>query len=169
MTPEEKDKLLLKRTLSYANGYRELSMFNEALDELSQLPSRLASKSKALQMKLSIFFDAKDWQAAECTAKEIALREPNDPGNFVNLAFATRRAKSISEANAILLSTVDRFPNEAILHYNLACYACLEQEIELAKERLVKAISLDPSFLNTAKSDEDLAPLSNWLDNLEIA
>jgi len=169
MTPDEKAKLQFSKILTYANGYRELSMFKEALEELSRLPLKYASHSKTLQMKLSIFFDAKDWKAAECTAKEIAMREPNDPGNFINLAYATRRAKTVRKANAILLTAVDRFPNEAIVHYNLACYACLENELESAKARLVKSIALDPKFLNTAKADEDLSPLSEWLQNLEIA
>ncbi len=169
MNPREKANLLLNKTLSYANGYRELGMFKESLEELSLLPEKLAAHIKTLQMKLAIYFDAKDWQAAECTAKEIAMREPNDPGHFVNLAFATRRSKSIQEAKAILQNTVERFPNVSIVHYNLACYACMEGDLETAKDRLVKSISLDPSYLNTAKSDEDLAPLIDWLENLEIA
>ncbi len=169
MTPREKANLLLNKTLSYANGYRELGMFKESLEELSRLPEQLATRIQTLQMKLAIYFDAKDWHAAECTAKEITMREPNDPGHFVNLAFATRRSKSIQDANAILLSTVERFPNESIVHYNLACYACMEGDLETAKDRLVKSISLDPSYLNTAKSDTDLAALTDWLENLEIA
>ncbi|HCR31363.1 MAG TPA: hypothetical protein DIV79_15260, partial [Opitutae bacterium] len=101
MTPK-KEELKLKKTLSYANGYRELGMFAAALDELSILPEEMASRLETLQMKLAIFFDAKDWAAAECVAKELTIREPADPGNLVNLAFAVRRSQSIAEAKAIL-------------------------------------------------------------------
>ncbi len=169
MKPEQKENLLLKKALSYANGYRELGMFEDALNELSKLPEKLVFRIEALQMQLAVLIDAKDWPAAVCTAKTITLREPNDPGSFINLAFATRRANSIKEAKKILLNAVDRFSNVAIIHYNLACYACLEKEYESAKDRLVKFISLDPKFLDTAKSDEDLKDLSDWLENLEIA
>lgn len=144
-------------------------MFKESLEELSHLPEALADRIKALQMRFAVYFDAKDWPAAACVAKEITLREPNDPGYFVNLAFATRRAKSIQEANAVLLNAVDRFPNVSLVHYNLGCYACMSGDLETAKDRLVKSISLDPAYLDTAKSDEDLVALTNWLENLEIA
>lgn len=168
MTPE-KEELNFKKTLSYANGYRELGMHRDALSELSTLPENLSTRLEALQMKLAIFFDAKDWAAAECVAKELTLREPADPGNLVNLAFAMRRSQSLPEAKAILADAAKRFPNVAIIHYNLACYDCQENDLESAKEKLVKAISIDPNYLDTAKSDEDLASLADWLDNLEIA
>ena len=168
MTPK-KEELKLKKTLSYANGYRELGMFAAALDELSILPEEMASRLETLQMKLAIFFDAKDWAAAECVAKELTIREPADPGNLVNLAFAVRRSQSKAEAKAILTDAGKRFPNTAIIHYNLACYACQENDLESAKEKLVRAISLDPNYLDTAKSDEDLVALTDWLNNLNIA
>ena len=169
MNPSDKAELFFNKVLSYANGYRELGMFKESLAELSHLPKTLSDRVKVLQMKLAVYFDAKDWPAAECVATKIALKEPNDPNNLVNLAFATRRAKSIQEANAILLNAVDHFPNVSLVHYNLGCYACISGDLETAKERLVKSISLDPAYLDTAKSDEDLVALTDWLENLEIA
>ena len=165
----DKEKLKFKKTLSYANGYRELGMFKEALEEIATLSERLASRLETLQLKLAIFFDAKDWAAAECIAEELAIREPADPGNLVNLAFAVRRSESIAKAKAILAEAAKRFPNVAIIHYNLACYDCQDNELESAKEKLVQAISIDPKYLDTARLDDDLATLAEWLDNLEIA
>lgn len=169
MALNDKDLLLLKKTLTYANGYRELGMSREALEELSNLPENLAYLPQCLGMRLAVLIDAQDWPAAECAAKDMLLREPDNPGHLVNLAFATRRSKSIGEAESILLKAVDRFPNEAIIHYNLGCYACLSHELEIAKARLVKAFSLDPKYLDTAKSDQDLDDLQPWLDGLEFA
>ena len=169
MDREESENLQLKKAMSYANGYRELGMFDDALEELSRLPDSLIDRIEVSQMKLAIFVEAKDWTAAACAAKNLSLREPADPGHFVNLAFATRRAQSIEEAKAILDDAALRFPNVAIIHYNLGCYACQEADLEGAKEKLVAAFSMDPSFLDTAKGDEDLDMLTDWLDNLEIA
>jgi len=169
MTSENKDDLLLKKTLSYSNGYRELGMSKEALAELSSLPETLSDRLEVLQMKLAILIDAEDWKSAACAAKNLVLRQPNDPGHLVNLAFATRRALSLDEANTILIDAAQRFPHVAIIHYNLGCYACQKQDLENSKASLVKAISLDPAFLHTARKDEDLSPLTEWLKNLEIA
>ncbi len=164
-----KDALELKKSLSYANGYRELGMFSDALEELSQLPAKLAQRIEVDQMRLAILIDAQDWPAAECAAKNVALRAPDDPGSHINLAFVTRRSKSIEKAREILVNAAERFANTALIHYNIACYDCVEKNYEQSKERLVKAISLDPSFLNTAKEDEDLSDLGDWLNSLKVA
>ena len=170
MTSENKDDLLLlKKTLTYSNGYRELGMFQDALEEISRLPESLSDRLEVLQMKLAILIDAKDWASANCVAKNLVLRQPNDPGHLVNLAFVTRRSRTMDEAKAILSDAAQRFPNVAIIHYNLGCYACQEHKIEDAKQSLVKAISLNPTFLTTAKKDKDLNDLKEWLENLEIA
>jgi len=169
MESEEKENLQLKKALTYANGYRELGMFQDALEELSKLPDSQLDRVEALQMKLAVLIEAKDWPSASCAAKNLTLREPNDPRHFVNLAFTTRRARSIEKAKAILEEAAQRFPNVAIIQYNLGCYACQQADMESAKEKLIAAFSLDPSFLDTAKEDDDLGPLVDWLDNLEIA
>jgi|TARA_B110000037_G_scaffold223034_1_gene301441 tetratricopeptide (TPR) repeat protein len=167
MTPENKDALRLKKTLTYANGYRELGMFKAALEELSQLPENLSDRLEGLQMRLAILIDAKDWASATCTAKTLVLREPTEPTHLVNLAFVTRRSQSLGEAKTILADAAQRFPKIGIIHYNLGCYACQEQDLESAKIILAKAFSLDPSFLNTAKTDEDLIVLQFWLKTLK--
>ncbi len=169
MNPDDPETVQLKKTLSYANGYRELGMYDNALDELSLLPEKQAYHLGALQMKLAVLIDAKDWPAAVCAAKDLTLRDAGNPSNIVNLAFATRRANSLQEAKGILLAAVERFTKTAIIHYNLGCYACHEHEMEEAKEHLSKAFSINPAYLDTAKSDEDLLDLANWLDGLEFA
>ena len=102
MTSGNKDELLLNKTLTYANGYRELGMYKDALEEISRLPSRLAERLEAIQMKVAIFIDAQDWKSATTAAKNLLLLEPNNPGHLVNLAFVTRRSRNLSEAKAIL-------------------------------------------------------------------
>jgi len=51
----------------------------------------------------------------------------------ISLAYATRRADSIQAAKEILLNGESKFPKEAIIKYNLACYCCQLGEIEKAK------------------------------------
>jgi hypothetical protein len=47
----DNEELKFKKTLSYANGYRELGMFKEALEEITTLSERLASRLETLQLK----------------------------------------------------------------------------------------------------------------------
>ena len=92
-------------------------------------------------------------------AKRLAEFQPNDIQWTVSLAYATRRADSIQGAKQILLNAESRFPKEAIIKYNLACYCGQLGEIETAKNYLQKAFEIDSSWRLQALDDEDLKPL----------
>jgi quercetin dioxygenase-like cupin family protein len=50
-------------------------------------------------------------------------------------------------------------PDDARLHYNLACYAALDGRLELAREHLDRAFAGEPLAREWAAGDEDLAAL----------
>ena len=50
-------------------------------------------------------------------------------------------------------------PDDARLHYNLACYAALDGRLDLAREHLDKAAAADSRAREWAAGDEDLAAL----------
>ena len=78
---------------------------------------------------------------------------------FVSLAYATRRSESLREAEAILRQAEQRHPEDATIQFNLGCYACQRGDLSTARERVVRAISLDQAFRSAASTDPDLAPL----------
>ena len=47
----------------------------------------------------------------------------------------------------------------AVLHYNLACYACLMGDMEQAKNRLSTACKMDADFKTSALDDPDLSAI----------
>lgn len=159
----DRDQLILKKTLTYANGYRELEMFDEALAELDTLPEPASLQKEHIQMRLAILMEAKRWREALPFANQLASIETSDPSNLVNLAYVTRRANSIEGARVILETAAKRFPNEAIIQYNLGCYLCCVNELDTAKSHLERAFKLDPRFLETSVDDDDLQPLESWL------
>jgi hypothetical protein len=55
----------------------------------------------------------------------------------------------------ILLSAGSKFPKEAAIPYNLACYYCQLEEIEIAKSYLKKAFDIDLNWRMAALEDED--------------
>ena len=87
--------------------------------------------------------------------------EPDNPEWPVQLAYATRRATSIEAAKEILLNAESKFPKEAIISYNLACYECQLRELKKAKNYLKKAFEIDLNWRKAALEDEDLKPLWN--------
>lgn len=159
----DREQILFKKALTYANGYRELGMFDDALNELSGLDQTYFSQKELLQMRLAILMEAKRWAEALPIANIIASSDASDPGNLVNLAYVTRRASGIEGARIILENASKRFPKEAIIHYNLGCYACCSEDLDTAKAHLLTSFSLDESYLKMSSKDEDLSNLKGWL------
>ena len=87
------------------------------------------------------------------------LPQPDELQWIISYAYATRRANSIRLAKEILLEAVPKFPGEAIIYYNLACYDCQLRRLDSAKDYLKKAFEIDSSWRLQALDDEDLKPL----------
>ena len=60
---------------------------------------------------------------------------------------------------AALLNAEPKFPKEAAIKYNLACYFCQTGDIKTAKNYLKKAFAIDLKLRIAALEDEDLKPL----------
>ncbi len=159
----DREQILLKKALTYANGYRELGMFDEALAELASTGEIYASQTEFMQMQLVILMEAERWKEALPFANILASSDSSDPGNLVNLAYVTRRASGIEGARIILENASKRFPQEAIIHYNLGCYACHSKDLDTAKAHLLTAFSLNENYLEMSSTDDDLTLLKDWL------
>jgi tetratricopeptide (TPR) repeat protein len=81
-------------------------------------------------------------------------------------ASAMRRTESVSAARNILINALPKFPREAIIYYNLACYECQSNRLDSAKQYLKQAFRIDPSWRWQALEDEDLKPLWDYLGGL---
>lgn len=162
----ERQQILLKKALTYANGYRELKMYAHALQELDTLGETYSQEKAHLQMRLAVLMEAGSWKQALPVANILASSDSSDPGNLVNLAYVTRRAGGIEGARIILENAAKRFPKEAIIQYNLGCYACCGGQLEDAKAHLLTSFSLDASYLKLSKTDADLTELKQWLGNI---
>ena len=140
-------------------GFLELGMIAEADGELDSLPPEDRDRSSVLTLRVEIYRTAKKWSLMEVVARELWKRHPDEPDYWTNLAWAVRRSDSVVAARDILLEAVERFPGDAMTHFNLGCYACQLGDIEQAKTRVGKAIELDAKFKLLALDDADLEPL----------
>jgi tetratricopeptide (TPR) repeat protein len=78
---------------------------------------------------------------------------------MLSYAYATRRTESVNAARDILINALPKFPDEAIIYYNLACYDCQLGQIPSAKEYLEQTFRIDSRWRLQALEDEDLEPL----------
>jgi uncharacterized Ntn-hydrolase superfamily protein len=61
-----------------------------------------------------------------------------------------------------------RFPDDAAILYDLACYECLDGSTELALSHVRAAIELDPGLRASAAEDRDFSDLSHDVAFLEL-
>jgi tetratricopeptide (TPR) repeat protein len=146
-----------------AAGYVELGMFLEADTELDKIDPFNRAAPEVLATRLGIYYGLQKWELMLEIAKRLADFQPNEIQWTISLAYATRRADSIQAAKEILLNAEPRFPKEAIIKYNLACYFCQTGDIQNAKNYLKKAFEIDLSWRMAALEDEDLKLLWEFL------
>lgn len=152
-----------QKHIEYAAGYLELGMFSEASKCLKEISEENQDRPEILELKLAVFFETEEWNHAVRLAVQLQMIQPDNPTWAVQLAYAVRRHKSIEEAQQILLAAEKRFPKEALIKFNLGCYAAQLGKIEAAREYVSQAIELDKSFKKIAKEDPDLEPLREVL------
>jgi tetratricopeptide (TPR) repeat protein len=142
-----------------AAGYVELGMFLEADTELDKIDPFNRAAPEVLAVRIAIYHGLKKWELMREVAKRLAEFQPDDLQWIISYAYAARRAESIHAAKEILLNAESKFPKEAIIKYNLACYCCQLREIDSAKNYLKKAFEIDSSWRLNALNDEDLKPM----------
>ncbi len=145
------------RRLRYASGYIELSMFNEASDELEAIVAEDRFAPPVLAVRLELHMAAGHWETVVGIGRDLAEKTPEQERAWICWAYALRELQRIDEARAVLLEAEPRHgQTSALLHYNLACYYCLLGEIATARSRLAQACKLEPKFKEAALQDRDL-------------
>jgi hypothetical protein len=122
-----------RRHCQAATGYVELGMFLEANAELDKIDPFNRVAPEVLALRIAIYRGLEKWELMQEIAKRLAEFQPDDVQWTISLAYATRRADSIQAAKEILLNAEPKFPEEAAIKYNLACYLCQAGEIQNAK------------------------------------
>ena len=70
-----------------------------------------------------------------------------------------RRAGRLVEGAEVLRAGLERYPDDATLLYDLACYESLAGRLDDALAHVRRALELDASLQPLAEGDPDLEPL----------
>jgi len=145
--------------LRAACAFIELGMFDEAQAELEAVDSCDRLLPEILSARIPVYRLLENWDLMALVAKTLTQWNPEEPGNFVDWAYAARRAESIQAAYAILTRAAGIHPADGAIQFKLAgCEAqmgCLDR----AQEHLKRATEIDASFRLAALEDPDLQPL----------
>jgi predicted Zn-dependent protease len=148
-----------RRSLLAAQGYAELKMFEDALDEMAALPPEAWTDPAAAEVRIVILTQARKWQEALDRSSELCRLLPEAPAGFIHAAFCLHGLGRSAEAKETLLNGPASLQQEPTYHYNLACYECALGNIEEARRWLEQSFALDKMFREFAKTDPDLEPL----------
>jgi len=147
--------------LAAAEGWLELGNPLEANDELDNITPSLRGHPFVLEVRWKIYAQAEKWEMAAEVAKALTTLLPENSFGWIHRAFSLHELKRTQEAWDVLHPVADKFPDQFIIRYNLACYACqlgnlktsfswLEKAIDLAGKREIRLMAL---------GDSDLEPL----------
>jgi tetratricopeptide (TPR) repeat protein len=146
--------------LSAAEGWLGLGNLAEARLELDQIEAPLQAHPAVLDLRWAIAAQEKDWPAALAVARQLVAAAPGLPQGWLHQAYATRRVKEggLQAAWDSLFPVLKQFPEDALIPYNLACYACQLEQLELARDLLKKAMARagKPEIKTLALQDADL-------------
>lgn len=145
--------------ISHARGYLELGLVAEAAAELDQLAPELRDGDEVLLLRMAVLREQRHWVELRQVAATLVQRHPANAEAWITLAYATRRAVSLLEAEAVLRDAEFLHPREATIQFNLGCYACVRGDVAEARRRVAAAIALEPHFVAAAATDPDLAVL----------
>jgi len=153
-----------KRHFDAAQGWLELGDCIQAKEEIEGITAEMRSHVAVLDLRWTIYSETQNWQLALDAARELVEIMPDICLGFVLSAIALHEMKRTREAWDVLWPVVGQF-DEAIIPYNLACYACQLGMLREARDLVMRAFDLDNKneFRKLLLQDPNLKPL--W-DNL---
>jgi len=164
MKPTQSDKFHIRA----AEGWLELGNHLEANEELENITAAVRSHPEVLSLRFQIYSKAEKWDYAAEIAEAISKMLPENPYGPFHLAFSLHELNRTKEAYDVLIGVADKFPEEHLMRYNLACYSCQLGKLKEAYQWLEKAIDLagKKDIRQMALDDLDLEPW--WLDIAQI-
>ena len=149
--------------LDAAVGWLGLGCTAEAQRELDLISAAHQNHPAVLEARWNLCAHEKNWaRALEIAQTELAAA-PGDASGWLHRAYALRRVPDggLSQAWEALLPAAEKFPSEPVIAYNLSCYACQLQQLDLARRWLQQAMKIGgrEAIRKMALADDDLKPL----------
>ena len=155
--------------LNAALGWLGLNSPADARAELDAIAPAQQSHSAVLETRWLLCAHEKNWVEA-LKAAELELKfAPEDSSGWLHRAYALRRVDNggLPQAWDALLTAAEKFPEEPVIAYNLACYACQLNQLADARKWLQCAVKIGGQEViqKMALADDDLKPLWPEIEN----
>src|SRR6185503_14687913 len=148
--------------LRAAQGWLELGNPAEAGEEIARISPALLDHPDVLEVRWSVCAAGRRWEAALEVAERLVKLAPERSSGWIHCAYAVRRAAGggLQKAWEVLRPAFEKFPKEAVIPYNLACYAAQFGRLDEAWEWLHKSMEAEgnvQTIQQRALADTDLS------------
>jgi Flp pilus assembly protein TadD len=173
-----------QQALSEAEGYLDLISGLGDWEPDSQVRDRLAERALEVLQQLSretawrrgqvLFLKGqalrlmKRYREAIEPLTESSQVDPENLHVWLALAWCHKRSGRLDLAIQSLEEALALEPDEAIVHYNLACYWSLANNPLLAVAYLARSFDLDSNYRDLVGSERDFDPIRNHPDFLAL-
>jgi len=149
--------------LAAAEGWLGLGNWREAESEFHRISPAFQDHPDVVRVSYLIAAEADNWKKAIKSAQKLTTLSPENPFGWIQTAFSLDKLGQTKEAYDFLLNALERFPNDILIRYNLACFAARSGNLGLAWQWLDKtfALGVPQELKDIAVNDNDLKPL--WL------
>jgi Flp pilus assembly protein TadD len=155
--------------LNAALGWLGLDSPADARAELDAIAPERQSHPAVLEARWLVCLHEKNWRDALAAAERELRSAPGDSSGWLHRAYALRRVEGGGLARAwdALLPAAEKFPAEPIIAFNLACYACQRNQLDVSRTWLRRAAGIggEDAIQKMALADDDLKPLWAEIEN----
>lgn len=136
----------------------DLGNLVEARRELEQIALAQQRHPDAIEVTWKLCGEEEDWSAALTAAEELVTVAPGRLSGWIDQSYALHELRRTDEAYARLRTVVEKFPEEFVIPYNLACYLCQLGQTDEALRWLSCAVAVaDQKTIRVmAANDPDL-------------
>ena len=156
--------------VSCALGWLGLGCAADAREEIALVSPANKNHPHALEAQWLICAHGKKWDDALQIAEQEVKVAPDAAGGWLHRAYALRRVRDggLVAAWSVLSEAAKNFPEESVIAYNLACYACQMKDLDRAREWFFRAVRLGGKveIKHMALADDDLKPLWTEIEKL---
>jgi Flp pilus assembly protein TadD len=153
------DRIRLQQIEREAEGYLELGMALDALDALARRGAEVPLSAHGHHLEGEALRALERYEDALAPLEKAARLAPGDVRIWLALGWCHKRTARLDSAIEDMQQALALEPEEALLHYNLACYFSLAGRKRSALTHLSKAIALDATYRELTESEPDFDPI----------
>jgi tetratricopeptide (TPR) repeat protein len=157
-------RIRLRQYQQQAEGYLEIGMPQQALDVLARLGKAEALGSHALYLRGKALSDLGRYAEALVPLAEVVDADPENVHVRLVQGWCHKRVGRLDLAVHDLEMALRAHPDDALLHYNLACYQSLAHDKRRALRHLSRALVLDAGYRSLIDGEADFDPLRSDAD-----